>query len=124
MMDDRRVADYFVVAGLTEQLEPVDEYCKDGYNLKWYHTKPPITDIAVVFSSLGESCPKDYEIIEETPTGKIFNRYDRPVTTYLGLCLLNLIYKLKGLLVPSQSRPTFFIMLGPIQQTCCLVPCF
>lgn len=68
-MDDRRVADYFVVAGLPEVVEPVDDISKDGYQLKWYHTKPPITDIAVVFSSLGESCPKDYEIIEETPTG-------------------------------------------------------
>lgn len=69
MMDDRRVADYFVVAGLPEDLEPVDDISKDGYQIKWYHTKPPITDIAVVFSSLGETCPKDYEIIEETPTG-------------------------------------------------------
>lgn len=68
-MDDRRVADYFVVAGLADQLEPVDNFSNDGYNLKYYHTKPPITDIAVVFSTLGESCPKGYEMIEETPTG-------------------------------------------------------
>ncbi|XP_054286289.1 DENN domain-containing protein Crag [Macrosteles quadrilineatus] len=68
-MDDKRVADYFVVAGLPEELEPVDDISKDGYHLKWYHTKPPITDIAIVFSSLGETCPKDFEMIEETPTG-------------------------------------------------------
>lgn len=68
-MDDRRVADYFVVAGLTEELEPVDDIPRDGYNYKWCHTKPPVTDIAVVFSSLGEACPNDYEIIAETPTG-------------------------------------------------------
>lgn len=70
-MDDKRVADYFVVAGLPEELEPVDDISKDGYHLKWYHTKPPITDIAIVFSSLGETCPKDFEMIEETPTGKL-----------------------------------------------------
>ncbi|KAG8330524.1 hypothetical protein J6590_061924 [Homalodisca vitripennis] len=68
-MDDRRVADYFVVAGLPDELEPVDDISKDGYHLKWYHTKPPITDIAVIFSSLGETCPQGYEVIEETPTG-------------------------------------------------------
>lgn len=42
-MDERRVADYFVVAGLPEVPEILDD--SDSGHLKGYSTKAPITDI-------------------------------------------------------------------------------
>ncbi|CAG4943668.1 unnamed protein product [Parnassius apollo] len=66
-MDERRVADYFVVAGLPEKPELLDD--SDSGHLKGYSTKPPITDIGVVFPSLGETVPSGFELLELTPTG-------------------------------------------------------
>ncbi|XP_046966815.1 DENN domain-containing protein Crag isoform X4 [Vanessa cardui] len=66
-MDERRVADYFVVAGLPEQPEVLDD--SDSGHLKGYSTKPPITDIGVIFPDLGETVPNGYEMLELTPTG-------------------------------------------------------
>ncbi|CAH0399446.1 unnamed protein product [Chilo suppressalis] len=66
-MDERRVADYFVVAGLPETPELLDD--SDSGHLKGYSTKPPITDIGVVFPGLGETVPNGYELLELTPTG-------------------------------------------------------
>lgn len=64
-MDDRRVADYFVIAGLPKEPEPLDETTlTDGGN-----PKAPITDIGVIFPYLGETLPEDYEIFTRTPTG-------------------------------------------------------
>ncbi|KAK0048974.1 DENN domain-containing protein 4B [Biomphalaria pfeifferi] len=68
-MDDRRVADYFVVAGLDPNVQlPLEEFSNEAI------TKPtsrldPITDITVINRSLGEKVPKGYECIEQTPTG-------------------------------------------------------
>ncbi|XP_059175124.1 C-myc promoter-binding protein-like isoform X1 [Physella acuta] len=68
-MEDRRVADYFVVAGLDRnQLLPLEEFSNEAI------TKPtsrldPITDITVINRSLGEKVPKGFECIEQTPTG-------------------------------------------------------
>ncbi|XP_013140292.1 PREDICTED: DENN domain-containing protein 4C [Papilio polytes] len=66
-MDERRVADYFVVAGLPEKPELLDD--SDSGHLKGYNSKAPITDIGVLFPSLGETVPSGYELIEFTPTG-------------------------------------------------------
>ncbi|CAH0718266.1 unnamed protein product, partial [Brenthis ino] len=66
-MDERRVADYFVVAGLPEQPEMLDD--SDSGHLKGYSTKAPITDIGVIFPGLGEKVPNGYEMLEMTPTG-------------------------------------------------------
>lgn len=70
-MDDRRVADYFVVAGLPDNPEALDDSTlSESGHLKSNHTQAPITDIAVIFPSLeNEDLPPDYEIIKETPTG-------------------------------------------------------
>nr|CAH7749959.1 unnamed protein product [Callosobruchus chinensis] len=69
-MDERRVADYFVVAGLPNDPEPLDEMTlSEGGNLKASHGQPPITDISVIFPSLGETKPDDFEVITKTPTG-------------------------------------------------------
>lgn len=66
-MDDRKVADYFVVAGLPETPELLDD--SDSGHLKGYSCKAPITDIGVVFPTLGETVPDGYELVETTPTG-------------------------------------------------------
>lgn len=48
-MDERKVADYFVIAGLPEKPELLDD-CDSGH-LKGYSTKAPITDIGKSFFS-------------------------------------------------------------------------
>lgn len=62
-MEDKRIADYFVIAGVPPQprtfdlassLPPVTE---------------PITDLAVIIRSNSEPVPKGFVCIEETPTG-------------------------------------------------------
>ncbi|XP_017770333.1 PREDICTED: DENN domain-containing protein 4C isoform X2 [Nicrophorus vespilloides] len=69
-MDERRVADYFVVAGLTEETDLLDDTTlTDSSNFKSGYNQAPITDIGVVFPTLGETVPEDYEMIERTPTG-------------------------------------------------------
>ncbi|KAG5889364.1 hypothetical protein JTB14_009157 [Gonioctena quinquepunctata] len=69
-MEDRRVADYFVVAGLPDDPEPLDETTlSEGGNLKASHGQAPVIDISVIFPSLGEVKPDDYEVITKTPTG-------------------------------------------------------
>ncbi|XP_013393388.1 C-myc promoter-binding protein [Lingula anatina] len=67
-MDEKRVADYFVVAGLTDQILPLDEFSNEAI-LKPNHKPEPITDIAVIVKSLGEQCPDGFTCIEKTPTG-------------------------------------------------------
>ncbi|KAJ8247682.1 hypothetical protein GJAV_G00249060 [Gymnothorax javanicus] len=72
MMDSRspRVADYFVVAGLTDSSKPLDEeihFREAGRQTA--RSLPPITDVAVVMRSLGEQVPPGYTCVETTPTG-------------------------------------------------------
>ena len=60
-MEDQsnNVADYFVTVGLNDLKKPES----DGETLE------PITDLAIIFKSLGEQPPAGYECIEYTPTG-------------------------------------------------------
>lgn len=67
-MDERRVADYFVVAGLPENPELLDDFADVGH-LKPNHNQAPITDIGVIFPDFDECVPAGYELIENTPTG-------------------------------------------------------
>jgi hypothetical protein len=69
-MDERRVADYFVVAGLPDHPEPFGDFSRDGAHLKAPFNQAPITDVTVIFPTLGEDVPPGYYIIETTPTGK------------------------------------------------------
>ncbi|XP_034939272.1 DENN domain-containing protein Crag isoform X2 [Chelonus insularis] len=78
MMDDRRVADYFVVAGLPGQNEDSDkenesekleDWCQEGTHLKDMNMQAPITDLAVIFPALGETCPEGYTLLEYTVSG-------------------------------------------------------
>jgi len=70
-MDERRVADYFVVAGLPDHPEPLGDFSRDGAYLKAPFNQAPITDVTVIFPSLGEEVPPGFYIIETTPTGKL-----------------------------------------------------
>jgi hypothetical protein len=69
-MDERRVADYFVVAGLPDNPEPFGDFSRDGAHLKAPFNQAPITDVTVIFPNLGEVAPPGYYMIETTPTGK------------------------------------------------------
>ncbi|XP_070815220.1 C-myc promoter-binding protein-like isoform X6 [Chaetodon trifascialis] len=72
MMEDKgpRVADYFVVAGLTDPSKPLDQEIHfDDVCHKTAKPKAPITDVAVVIRSMGEEAPPGFTCIEETPTG-------------------------------------------------------
>ncbi|XP_046897446.1 C-myc promoter-binding protein-like isoform X1 [Hypomesus transpacificus] len=72
MMEDKgpRVADYFVVAGLTDASTPLDQEIHfDDVCHKMAKPKEPITDVAVVMRSLGEEVPSGYTCVDTTPSG-------------------------------------------------------
>ncbi|XP_054625647.1 C-myc promoter-binding protein-like isoform X2 [Dunckerocampus dactyliophorus] len=72
MMEDKgpRVADYFVVAGLTDSSKPLDrEIHFDDACHKTAKPKAPITDVAVVIRSMGDEVPPGFTCIETTPNG-------------------------------------------------------
>jgi len=69
MSEDKQIADYFVVAGLTDQSMPLEDFSFDGHQLKSTHDQDPITDITVIIPSLGETIPNGFKCIEFTPTG-------------------------------------------------------
>ncbi|XP_071261251.1 C-myc promoter-binding protein isoform X2 [Salvelinus alpinus] len=71
-----RIADYFVVAGLTDSSKPLeDELQLDDVPGRFPRSasggRPlaPITDVAVVICSLGETVPQGYTCLESTPSG-------------------------------------------------------
>ena len=66
-MDDRRVADYFVVAGLPDNPDPLDEFSNEAA-IKPTYKQDPITDISVINKSIGEKVPRGYVCLERTPT--------------------------------------------------------
>ncbi|XP_041442829.1 C-myc promoter-binding protein isoform X3 [Xenopus laevis] len=72
MMEDKgpRVADYFVVTGLTDSSKPLEEeiHFNDACH-KTAKPKEPITDVTVIIKSLGEDVPLGYVCIDITPTG-------------------------------------------------------
>ncbi len=67
-MDDKRVADYFVVAGLPDNPEPLGDYSAET-TLTTTDPIEPIIDLTVINKSQGELCPPGFTCIEETPTG-------------------------------------------------------
>ncbi|XP_051952689.1 C-myc promoter-binding protein isoform X1 [Xyrauchen texanus] len=110
-----RVADYFVVAGLTVSSKPLEEdvHHEEGSHRSSAQPKAPITDVAVVIRSLGEEVPRGYTCVECTPSGlpaelnggslmgpQIFLCYrrgrDKPPLTDLGI-----LYEWKEKLKPD-----------------------
>ncbi|XP_033903581.3 C-myc promoter-binding protein-like isoform X5 [Acipenser ruthenus] len=72
MMEDKgfRVADYFVVAGLTDSSKPLEEEIHfNDICHKIAKPKAPITDVAIIIKSLGEEVPQGYTCVDTTPTG-------------------------------------------------------
>ncbi|XP_049310998.1 DENN domain-containing protein Crag isoform X2 [Bactrocera dorsalis] len=69
-MEEKRIADYFVVAGMPEQPQLLQEniFSESGH-LRAANTIEPITDIGVYFPLLDEEVPDGYEVLETTPTG-------------------------------------------------------
>ncbi|XP_017089181.2 DENN domain-containing protein Crag isoform X3 [Drosophila bipectinata] len=69
-MEEKRIADYFVVAGMPEQPQLLQENIfNDSGRLRAANTIEPITDIGVFFPLLGEEIPEGYELLAHTPTG-------------------------------------------------------
>ncbi|XP_051570477.1 DENN domain-containing protein 4C-like isoform X3 [Myxocyprinus asiaticus] len=65
MIEDKghRVTDYFVVAGLTDKSTPLEQ---DLSEAKSSGPKAPITDLAVINKSAGETVPEGFTCIEST----------------------------------------------------------
>uniref|UniRef100_A0A4X1WCY1 DENN domain containing 4C n=1 Tax=Sus scrofa TaxID=9823 RepID=A0A4X1WCY1_PIG len=69
MIEDKgpRVTDYFVVAGLTDTSTLLDQEI-NRLDTKSIGPKAPITDIAVINKSAGETVPEGYTCVEATPS--------------------------------------------------------
>ncbi|XP_075891477.1 DENN domain-containing protein 4C isoform X1 [Nelusetta ayraudi] len=72
MIEDKghRVTDYFVVAGLTDKSTPLEQ---DLSETKSSGPKAPITDLAVINRSAGESVPEGFTCIDGTYSGQPAN---------------------------------------------------
>lgn len=69
-MEEKRIADYFVVAGMPENPKLLQENIfSDSSHLRTATNIDPITDIGVFFPALDEKIPDDYEILRFTPSG-------------------------------------------------------
>ncbi|XP_039175349.1 DENN domain-containing protein 4C isoform X1 [Crotalus tigris] len=70
MREDKgpRVVDYFVVAGLTDTSALLDQEGNRS-ETKSFGPKAPITELAVIIKSAGETVPEGYTCVEATPTG-------------------------------------------------------
>lgn len=69
-MEERRIADYFVVAGMSENPKPLEENIfNESSLLKSATVTEPIVDIGVFFPALDEKPPEGFEILRFTPTG-------------------------------------------------------
>lgn len=69
-MEEKRIADYFVVAGMPDKPQLLQEsnFNESGH-LRAAHSIEPITDIGVFFPLLGEEVPNGYEVLKNTPAG-------------------------------------------------------
>ncbi|XP_071480553.1 C-myc promoter-binding protein-like [Diadema antillarum] len=106
MMEDhsggQRVADYFVVAGLTKTSRPLEEEIQSEGPRKPPKNLAPITDVAIIIKSQGEKVPPGFTCVETTPSGlaadlnhgsiaspSIFlcvkRGYDKPPLTDIGI---------------------------------------
>ncbi|XP_074555234.1 DENN domain-containing protein 4C isoform X2 [Halichoeres trimaculatus] len=72
MIEDKghRVTDYFVVAGLTDKSKPLEQ---DLSETKSGGPKAPITDLAVINKSAGETVPEGFTCIDSTYSGQPAN---------------------------------------------------
>lgn len=71
-MDDKSVADYFVVAGLDwgkQPLLPQEEVFPIEAKTSAGQLQDPMVELAVINRTMGESNPDGFKCIEFTPTG-------------------------------------------------------
>uniref|UniRef100_A0A0K0DIL7 UDENN domain-containing protein n=1 Tax=Angiostrongylus cantonensis TaxID=6313 RepID=A0A0K0DIL7_ANGCA len=67
--DDRRLFEHFVIAGLSQEAPEQTAPPTQEFGSRNNSPLAPITDICVIFPSLGETAPEGYEIIETTQLG-------------------------------------------------------
>lgn len=79
-MEDRKICDYFVIAGLPSAPKRFKQKCNSGppddqrnqspqhQNNQATNELAPITDITIIISTLDEKVPDGYTCIEKTPT--------------------------------------------------------
>ncbi|XP_014667936.1 PREDICTED: C-myc promoter-binding protein-like [Priapulus caudatus] len=67
-MEEKKVADYFIVAGVSDNAMPM-EYYSHLENMEAKPNQSPITDVCVIVKSAGEAAPPGFTCIERTPTG-------------------------------------------------------
>lgn len=76
-MEEKRIADYFVVAGMTANPQLLQESnFKESNHMRGSggaHAIEPITDIGVYFPALGEEVPAGHMLLESTPSGLAAN---------------------------------------------------
>lgn len=73
-MEEKRIADYFVVAGMTSNPQLLQESnFKESNHLRGVHSIEPITDIGVYFPLLNEKVPDGYTLLNSTLTGLAAN---------------------------------------------------
>lgn len=80
-MEDRRICDYFVIAGLPSASKRIKQKCDRGPMDDQLNQSPqhksgeatnelaPITDITIIITTLDEEVPEGYTCIDKTPTG-------------------------------------------------------
>ena len=67
-MEDNKIAEYFIIAGLSSNPQPTDDYTEE-ISSKSVVDKDPIIDVAVINRTLGETPPDGFESINFTPSG-------------------------------------------------------
>jgi len=85
MSSESRIAEYFVVCGLSETSKPL----KEDANSTWVTAdkKDPITDICIIDVTMEEQCPIGFTCIESTPSGFESNLNHGSLTSHnLMLC--------------------------------------
>lgn len=117
-MEDRRICDYFLVAGLpspSKRVKEIDLESNQSPQHKHQNDQAPITDITIIRTEFEEEVPEGYFCIEETPSNycadlnhgslsspSIYLCYrrgtDKPPLTDIGV-----YYENKDVLMPDSS---------------------
>ena len=80
-----RVADYFVVAGLTEGSRPLEDEISSECNRKHPKSLAPIIDVAVIVKSQGEKVKINVEIMKQVDVDE---KHTRLVDMQIGTLIL------------------------------------
>ena len=100
-----RVADYFVVAGLTEGSRPLEDEISSECNRKHQKSLAPIIDVAVIVKSQGEKVRNTEENYKAGGCGWLISKLGQTPTA-----LRSLVWALYAL--PSSIYPSNFFQLA------------